>query len=117
MALLRDIGRRMQAAIVPVVGLCAAGFFVHHALEGDRGLPAYNRLTQAIVASKAVLAETTAERRHLEKKVALLRNQGLDLDLLDELARARLGLSRADELVILYDAQPANGPVMRTNLK
>lgn len=108
MSLMREIRRRALPAIIPVLCTGAIGYFGYHAMEGERGLNTYTRLVQAIAESKAILAETTAERRRMEKKVALLRADGLDADMLDELARGTLGLVRPDELVIYND--PASAP-------
>ena len=43
------------------------------------------------------------ERLALEHRVQLLRPESVDPDLLEEQARARLGLSEPDEVVILKD--------------
>lgn len=102
---MHEIRRRALPAIIPVLCTGAIGYFGYHAMEGERGLNAYTRLNQAIAESKAILADTTAERRRMEQKVALLRTEGLDADMLDELARGSLGLMRPDEVVI-YNAPP-----------
>jgi cell division protein FtsB len=110
MSLMRELRRRLAAAIIPVFGACAIGYFGYHAMEGERGLQAYYRTQAAIAEAKSVLAETTAERRRLERRVALLRPDGLDVDMLDEQARGSLGLARADEIIIYKQmaAKPAN---------
>lgn len=100
MSVAHEIQRRALAALTPVICACTIGYFAFHALEGERGLQAYSRLTVQIAESRAMLAATTSERRRMEAKVALLRNDGLDMDVVDELARANLGLVRSDELVI-----------------
>ncbi|MCW5749747.1 MAG: septum formation initiator family protein [Alphaproteobacteria bacterium] len=79
-------------------------YFGYHAIEGDRGLQAYARLSQEVTIAQQALAETGRERREMERRVSLLRADRLDLDMLDEQARRILGLVRADEIVI-YDEQ------------
>jgi cell division protein FtsB len=101
MSLAHEIQRRALSALTPVICACTIGYFAYHAMEGERGLQAYSRLTAQITESRAILAATTAERRRMEAKVALLRTNGLDMDVLDELARSQLGLARPDELIIL----------------
>jgi cell division protein FtsB len=101
MGLWTEFRRRSVPALTPAICACAIAYFGYHALEGERGLQTYRRLNAAIAESRATLAETTAERRRLEQRVALLRADGLDLDMIDELARGTLGLVRPDELVIL----------------
>ncbi|MBI3710032.1 MAG: septum formation initiator family protein [Proteobacteria bacterium] len=58
------------------------------------------QLRERIVEAQAQLDEVTAERRALERRVALLRPDNLDPDLLDERARLVLNLARPDEVVI-----------------
>ena len=100
MSLMYEIRRRARAAIVPVFCCCSIIYFGYHAIEGDRGLYAYTRINAEIDRTKVLLAGVTTERRTLERRVNLLRADGLDTDMLEEQSRAALGLSRADELVI-----------------
>jgi len=97
-----DVRRRARAAVAPVIASALAGYFLYHLVEGDRGLLAYVRLKQDIQAAETVAAKVRAERVRLERRVALLRPDGLDLDILDEQARYVLGLVHPDD-VVLYD--------------
>jgi len=101
MPILEEVRRRARGAIVPV--LCAAliGYFGYHIVEGDRGLKAYARLSTEILRAETVIAEISAERRAVEKRVSLLRNDGLDLDILDEQARRALGSIGPEDVVIM----------------
>jgi len=69
-------------------------------IEGDRGLAALERAQSDRVALEAELARLTAERRAAGNRVRRLQSDYLDLDLLDERARAVLGYVRPDEVVI-----------------
>lgn len=100
MRLLEELGRRAPSAIVPVLCACAISYFGYHAIEGDRGLYAYARLSNEVTLVQQALAETALDRRRMERRVALLRADRLDLDMLDEQSRSVLGVVRADELVI-----------------
>lgn len=74
--------------------------FAHSGLQGEHGLAALNRaetLEQELTAELAGLRE---DRRALENKVERLSTDYLDLELLDERARAVLGYVRRDELII-----------------
>ena len=74
--------------------------FAHSGLQGEHGLAARNR-AEALERDLAVrLAATRAERRALENSVERLGTDYLDLELLDERARAVLGYVRIDEIVI-----------------
>lgn len=101
MSAVREIRRHSLAAIVPVICFAAIGYFAYHAMEGEHGINAYTRLTLQIQDTKVALAELTAERRTLERRVDLLRASGLDADMLDEQAKKVLGLIKPGERVIL----------------
>jgi cell division protein FtsB len=101
MSAVREIRRHSLAAIVPVICFAAIGYFAYHAMEGEHGINAYTRLSLQIQDTKTALAEVTAERRTLERRVGLLRASGLDADMLDEQGKKVLGLIRPGERVIL----------------
>lgn len=101
MSAVREIRRHSLAAIVPVICFAAIGYFAYHAMEGEHGINAYTRLTLQIQDTKAALSEVTAERRTLERRVSLLRAQGLDADMLEEQGKKVLGLLRPGDRVIL----------------
>lgn len=101
MSAVHEIRRHSLAAIVPVICFAAIGYFAYHAMEGEHGINAYTRLTLQIQDTKAALGEVSAERRTLERRVALLRADKLDADMLDEQGKKVLGLIKPGELVIL----------------
>ena len=97
-----EIRRRAKPAAAPVACVCVIVYYGYHLVEGDRGLRAYARLTQEVAQTRDQVAKVAAERRRLERRVALLRPDGLDLDMLDEQARRVLGVVRPDD-VVLFD--------------
>jgi cell division protein FtsB len=101
MSAVREIRRHSLAAIVPVICFAAIGYFAYHAMEGEHGINAYTRLTLHIQDTKAALAEVTAERKTIERRVDLLRASGLDADMLEEQGKKILGLIKPGERVIL----------------
>ena len=101
MSAVREIRRHSLAAIVPVICFAAIGYFAYHAMEGEHGINAYTRLTLQIRDTKAALAEVTAERQTLERRVGLLRASGLDADMLEEQGKKILGLIKPADRVIL----------------
>lgn len=101
MPILDEIRRRARGAIFPVVCATAIGYFGYHIVEGDRGLKAYARLSAEIARGQGVLADVSAERQALEKRVSLLRADGLDLDILDEQARRTLGTAGPNDVLIM----------------
>ena len=103
MAILRELGRRAPGILPPVLGALAFSYFAYHAVEGDRGLRSWMKLRQEIAAARTSEAELAAERAALERRVALLRPDSLDRDMLEERARAVLNLAHPDERVIFLE--------------
>lgn len=101
MSAVREIRRHSLAAVIPVICFAAIGYFAYHAMEGEHGINAYTRLTLQIQDTKAALVEVTSERRTLERRVGLLRADGLDADMLEEQGKKVLGLLRPGDRVIL----------------
>jgi cell division protein FtsB len=103
----RDIKRRLAQVAWPMLGACLAGYFVYHAVQGDRGIVAWMQLNQQIRVAQSELAKTDTERQEMEQRVALLSNSSLDLDMLEERARVMLNFAHPDDLVIFLNRQPA----------
>jgi cell division protein FtsB len=74
--------------------------FGHSGLQGEHGLAALHEAEALERDLNAELAETREDRRDLKNLVQRLDERNLDLDLLDERARAVLGYVRREELVI-----------------
>jgi cell division protein FtsB len=106
MDLRRDIKRRLAQVAWPMLGACVAGYFVYHAVQGDRGIVAWMQLNQQIRVAEDELAKTDIERQEMEQRVALLSNSSLDLDMLEERARVMLNFAHPEDLVIFLNAQP-----------
>lgn len=90
-----------------VAGLLIA-YFGMNAFSGSRGLRAKQDLAQQMADLSAELAQLTAERKHWERRVALLRPESLDPDMLDERARAVLDYVHPRDLVL--SERPASAP-------
>lgn len=78
-------------------------YFGYFAIYGKHGLVNWVRLQEEIALKQGELERTKTERAALEHRVRLLRPESVDPDLLEEQARARLGLAQGDEVVILKD--------------
>jgi len=107
MSLLAETRRRARFILGPVLGACLVAYFVFHAIQGDRGLLAWAKIEQKIAAARATQAETAAARSDLERRVALLRKDNLDSDMLEERARVMLNLVGEREIVIFDDTAGA----------
>ena len=82
-------------------------YFSYHAVSGSRGLLALLELRREIAATEAELDRVAAERAALERRVERMRPESLDLELLDERARATLGLIHEDEVIVLFGDEAA----------
>lgn len=89
--------------LTPAVYIVLVGIlmiFAHSGLSGDHGLGALRQAESLENELTAELALLRTERETLENRVKRLDERYLDLDLLDERARAVLGRTRPDEIVI-----------------
>ena len=100
MQLRREFNRRFKSLAAQLVGACIAGYFIYHAVQGDRGILAWLRVNQQLEQAHQELATTGAEREALEQRVSLLSNSSLDLDMLEERARIMLNFSHTDDVVV-----------------
>jgi cell division protein FtsB len=85
-----------------MAGLLIAYFGIN-AYTGNHGLKARHDLEQQIARLSEELAHAKAERTQWERRVALLRSDRLDPDMLDERARALLNDVDPHDLVLLLD--------------
>ena len=91
---------RLVDALFCFAILAGLANFCWHALQGEFGLFALIRIESEERALAAELADLRAERARLENLTHRLSGAYLDLDLLDERARAVLGHMRSDEIVL-----------------
>ena len=100
------VSHRRRRAILTALGLYTfaalfIGYFAMNAFSGNHGLRAQADLDQQMTSLKAELARLKGERAMWERRVALLRSDRIDPDMLDERARALLGLVDARDLTFL----------------
>ena len=91
---------RPRQILVPIIFAMMFGYFGYHLVNGDRGLLAMAHLQRETMIADQNLAEAETTRKIWERRVAALRNQSLDRDMLDERARVLLNFSRKDDIVI-----------------
>lgn len=92
--------RAVQAFLLPTAIGVAIIYFSYHALAGDQGLRAWTELQQQEAALKTRLEGLEVERIALEASLARLRDDTIDLDYVEELARTKLSYVRADEVLV-----------------
>lgn len=89
----------------PLLAFLCVTYFIYHSIQGERGILSMFRLKQKLEIAKAELNLLTSQREALERRVYLLRPDSLDLDLLEERARAVLNFARSDEVIIYEENQ------------
>jgi cell division protein FtsB len=99
------IRARARAILIPLALYCASalavGYFLHHANVGQRGLEAKRELALELERAEATLKTLRKERNDWERRIALVRSDQLDRDLLEEQARLMLGRVHRNDLVII----------------
>lgn len=108
MIVMREIRKRARALTGPVLGIVLTGYFGYHLVEGDRGLRAWVQLSQELRQAKEQLAAVSEKRTELQRRVAHMRADQVDPDLLESQIRKTLDVLRPDEIVIPV---PTDAPI------
>jgi len=87
--------------MVAVIGLMLCLYFSYHAVFGHRSILALSMLETSIEKTVAERDNLAHKRQILEYKVASMRPDSLNPDLLEERARFVLGYKRMDEVGVL----------------
>ena len=100
------VSHRHRHAILTAIGLYIfaalfIGYFAVNAFTGNHGLRAQADLDQQMATMQGDLTHLKAERALWERRMALLRSDRIDPDVLDERARALLGLADPRDLTLL----------------
>ncbi len=100
------VSHRRRRSILTVLGLYAfaalfIGYFAVNAFTGNHGLRAQADLDQQLASMQSEIKQLKSERSLWERRVALLRSDRIDPDMLDERARALLGLTDPRDLTLL----------------
>jgi cell division protein FtsB len=92
--------KRLFDGVVSFFCLLLYAYFSWHYYYGSRNLTILGTTEARAVELRAELQKEIDARRRLEAKVALLRPEHLDPDLLDEMARRILDFGTANELIV-----------------
>lgn len=100
------VSHRRRRAVLTALGLylfAAAfiGYFGANAYSGNHGLRAQKDLEQQLGAMQQELQDLKTERSDWERRVALLRSDRIDPDMLDERARKLVGFADPHDLTLL----------------
>lgn len=84
-----------------LIGVCLCIYFTYHAVQGNRSFLTLMQLDQKIATMSLENAKLQSDRMDLEQKVAMMRPESLNKDLLEERIRLILGYKHKDDLVVL----------------
>ena len=88
-------------SVVTCACLGLLGFFAWHAQEGPRGFAFHEKLANQSRQLSEELAAIQKQRTAFETRVALLRPESVDPDMLDEMARSTLDVAGPNDLIVL----------------
>ena len=103
MVRLDKLSDRARSMAGPLMVACLLAYFGFHAIQGERGILTWLQLDHQIRRTTQALEISRAEESRLDRRVALLRRDNLDPDMLDERARVVLNLTAPGEIVIFTD--------------
>lgn len=101
MAVIDEIRYRARSALWPIIGALLLAYFSYHMVQGQQGVLSLMQLQTKVVKAESLYASLQSERGELEARVALLRPDNLDPDMIEERARVMLNFVHPNEIVIL----------------
>ena len=93
----------LRLAFLPAIAFTIIAFFGSYALFGSNGVLAWGDYSQRYETRKIELAAVQKEKSELANRVKLLDPRRANPDMVDELVRRDLGLTRPDEVIIPLD--------------
>jgi cell division protein FtsB len=105
------VTRRRLRSILTAFALYALaalliGYFGVNAYNGDRGLKAKEDIDRQMATLTAELDRLKAEQAQWERRIALLKSDDLDPDMLDEQARTLLDFADPRDLRLMLNRTP-----------
>lgn len=102
---LQLIVKNIRFIISNIIWFCVAGYFIYHIFTGARGAISWALLTKEVGSLERELKTIQEDNAFLENKISLLRNDNLDVDLLEEQAQNILGFSYENDIIVLLPRQ------------
>jgi cell division protein FtsB len=79
----------------------AITYFGFHAFSGDHGIMAQRHYDEQKDQLSSELDQLQRDRRGLERRIALLKSDSIDPDILEEKSREMLGLTSTNDVIVL----------------
>ena len=92
--------RKFGRFVLPAITIAFVSYFGYHSVHGELGLIATEKFEKRRIERVAELTRLTDGRRALERQDQLMSDGSLEKDMLDEIARYQLNVSKRDEIVI-----------------
>jgi len=95
-------GSFLKGLALYFVAALLVGYFGYHAYHGNHGIVASRAFEQEAMQLERERNALRATREGWERRIALLKPESLDPDLVDELARRDLFFAHPNDLVVLW---------------
>jgi cell division protein FtsB len=99
------LGVFLRSLIIPVTLCCVAGavaaYFVWHGVNGQRGLKTGEEYEQKLAQLRMERDMLKLQRMQWESRIALIKGENVDADILEEQTRKSLGRVHKNDVVIL----------------
>lgn len=96
--------RRLRAILFPLAlyaaSASASSYFIWHTWNGNRGMKAKVEFRAQAKTLQQELTELKAERSGLERRIAMMRAESVERDILEEEARRQLGRVHRNDVVV-----------------
>lgn len=92
----------LRHAVIPTIAAVALAYYGFHGVNGNLGLQSKQEYETRLAGLQADLAVLSAERALLETRTQALSDGALQRDMIDEQARLALGLTQANEVILLH---------------
>jgi len=90
MRIKRSVSRFFAVLVVPAITVAVVAYFGAYAIWGNRGVLALEDTQAKLGIQQEKLAQIESDRRHLQKRIALMSPGSVDPDMVEELARGEL---------------------------
>jgi cell division protein FtsB len=95
------LGRFLRGLLLYALAASLIGYFAQQAFQGNYGLEARKGYEEDIARLTFERDELQTKRKELERRVALLKPESIDPDMVEELARRDLGFAGANDLLLI----------------
>ena len=102
MSLAKEIRRRGRNIAGSIFGALLFFYFVLHAIQGDRGLLAWLKIRHQITKASVEYSNSEKQIKIWQQRIAMLSDEEIDSDLLEERVRIITGLKDPKDLFLYF---------------